>query len=116
MHISTLFSTALHIEKPWFVKRIDFDVKQKKLNIMLDFVKGSTFGISGIDGEYKAYDTVEKSWRHLNFLEHECYLTARTPEYWGSWKTPAMEYWSRLPTKSLIPYATLINHDLSIIL
>ncbi|MBX9597440.1 MAG: hypothetical protein K2X04_02550 [Burkholderiales bacterium] len=48
---------------------------------MLDFVKGSTFGISGIDGEYKAYDTVEKSWRHLNFLEHECYLTARTPEY-----------------------------------
>jgi transposase len=84
MDMSTLFSAALHIEKPWFVKNVDFDVKQKRLNIMLDFVKGSTFGISGIDGEYKAYDTLEKSWRHLNFFEHECYLTARVPRV----KTP----------------------------
>lgn len=84
MDMSTLFSAALHIEKPWFVKNVDFDVKQKRLNIKLDFVKGSTFGISGIDGEYKAYDTVEKSWRHLNFFEHECYLTARVPRV----KTP----------------------------
>ncbi len=29
--------------------------------------------------EYKAYDTVKKSWRHLNFFEHECYLNSRTP-------------------------------------
>ena len=84
MDMSTLFSAALHIEKPWFVKNVDFDVKQKRLNIKLDFVKGSTFGISGIDGEYKAYDTIEKTWRHLNFFEHECYLTARVPRV----KTP----------------------------
>ena len=25
----------------------------------------------------KTYDTVEKSWRHLNFFQHETYLTAR---------------------------------------
>ena len=58
MDMSTLFSATLHIEKPWFVKNVDFDVKQKRLNIRLDFAKGSTFGISGIDGEYKAYDTI----------------------------------------------------------
>ena len=25
------------------------------------------------------HDTKEKTWRHLNFFEHECYLTARVP-------------------------------------
>jgi transposase len=28
---------------------------------------------------YKAYDTVQKTWRHLNFFEHECHLHARVP-------------------------------------
>ena len=27
----------------------------------------------------KAFDTVEKTWRHLNFFQHEAYLTARVP-------------------------------------
>ena len=27
----------------------------------------------------KAYDTKNKTWRHLNFFEHECYLHARVP-------------------------------------
>jgi transposase len=29
--------------------------------------------------EYSAYDTEVKTWQHLNFFEHECYLTARVP-------------------------------------
>ncbi len=29
--------------------------------------------------DLKAYDTVNKSWRHLNFFEHECYIHARVP-------------------------------------
>ena len=30
-------------------------------------------------GNFGAYDTIQKSWRHLNFFEHECYLNARVP-------------------------------------
>ncbi|NPV00917.1 MAG: ISL3 family transposase [Brevinematales bacterium] len=40
------------------------------------------FTITGKNGEAvqaKAYDTVDKTWRHLNFFEHECYLHARVP-------------------------------------
>ena len=28
---------------------------------------------------FGVYDTIEKTWRHLNFFEHECYLNCRVP-------------------------------------
>lgn len=78
-----LFQKALHIEKPFYVKDINFDEQEKKLEIKIDFEKGATFNYkdatTGVEGTYKAYDTVEKRWRHLNFFEHECYLICRTP-------------------------------------
>lgn len=29
--------------------------------------------------KYRAYDTVQKSWRHLKFCEYMSYITARVP-------------------------------------
>jgi len=69
---------ALGINDPWFISDVRFDAKQKRLDIDLDFARGSKFEVSGI-GSFGAYDTVQKSWRHLNFFEHECYLNARVP-------------------------------------
>jgi len=77
-----LFEAALGITSPWYVKKIDFDVVNKSLRIDVDFEAGSTFKdeSEGANGKaYKAYDTIKKEWRHLNFFEHECYLTARVP-------------------------------------
>lgn len=76
-----IFGKALGIDKPWFVSDINFDLAAKRLDIRINFIKGSTFTFNqgGVAGEYKAYDTVEKEWRHLNFFEHECYLKARVP-------------------------------------
>ena len=77
-----LFKKALGIDEPWYVKSIDFIVESKRLDIELDFKRGSTFTDES-DGEdakaYKAYDTVRKKLRHLNFFEHECYLYVRVP-------------------------------------
>ena len=69
MDMREIFSKALGIDNPWLITDVNFDVKAKRLDIKIDFPKGSV-------GEYKAYDTVEKEWRHLNFFEHECYLQA----------------------------------------
>ncbi|NOQ76205.1 MAG: ISL3 family transposase [Methylococcaceae bacterium] len=81
--MTELFQQALHIDSPWFIKSIDFNAEKKQLNIHVDFKRGSTFADPAPDGEsakmYKAYDTVEKSWQHLNFFEHECHLHARVP-------------------------------------
>ena len=78
-----LFEQALHIEHPWYIKDIQFESENKRLDIHIDFHKGSIFDYESQDGkikgDYKAYDTTEKKWRHLNFFEHECFLHARVP-------------------------------------
>lgn len=83
MFTHQLFEQALHIKNPWFIKDINFNHKAKRLDIQIDFYKGSTFHYESeeenVKGDFKAYDTEIKEWRHLNFFEHECYLQARVP-------------------------------------
>jgi transposase len=79
-----LFQMALNITKPWFVSDLTFDEKEKRLDVYVDFVKGSEFGFFDEEQQQeiiglKAYDTTNKKWRHLNFFEHECYIHARVP-------------------------------------
>ena len=79
-----LFQMALNVTDPWFVSDLKFDADNKRLDIYIDFKKGSTF--SYIDPKskeefagLKVHDTKDKRWRHLNFFEHECYLHTRVP-------------------------------------
>lgn len=79
-----LFQMALNVTDPWFVSDLKFDEKTKRLDIYIDFKKGSTFGYFDKESQkelvgLKAYDTNKKKWRHLNFFEHECYIHARVP-------------------------------------
>jgi transposase len=102
-----LFQMALNITDPWFVKDLEFNEKDKRLDIFIDFKRGSEFSYEFIEtktetsqelkdgtkvkvdteveigretfNNLKAYDTKDKTWRHLNFFEHECYLHARVP-------------------------------------
>ena len=112
MDMREIFGKALGIEKPWFIADVNFDVKAKRLDIKIDFPKGATFPFEqeGVVSEYKAYDTVEKEWRHLNFFEHECYLQARVPRI----KTPdnkvhlIMPHWSGLQNGFTLLFEALI--------
>lgn len=86
MFTQPLFELALNIREPWYIKDIQFNVENKRLDIYyIDFRKGAIFHYEyesakeNITGDFKAYDTVDKEWRHLNFFEHECYLHARVP-------------------------------------
>ncbi len=76
-----LFEKALHIEKPFYIKEVRFDKELKRLDINIDFIKGSKFlyDKDSYNETVTAFDTKEKTWRHLNFFEHECYLNARVP-------------------------------------
>lgn len=49
------------------------------LRIRIDFDVGSRFAVAGVDGVHPVHDTVEKSYRHLNFFQHECQLNVRVP-------------------------------------
>ncbi|TAK81874.1 MAG: ISL3 family transposase [Aquabacterium sp.] len=78
-----LFSQALGIEYPWKIESLHFNSDKKRLDIKVSFERGALFSYkderTGTEKQYKAYDTVDKIWRHLNFFEHECYLSVRTP-------------------------------------
>jgi len=77
---SNLFQNALGITFPWKITSVQFDIKTKRLDIHIDFERGATFTDNETpDKAYKVYDTVKKTWKHLNFFQHECYLHARVP-------------------------------------
>jgi transposase len=75
-----LFQMALGLTSPWQVTSSEFDAERSRLDLHVDFVRGATFSCPqcGVGG-CKAHDTEEKSWRHLNFFQHEAYIHARTP-------------------------------------
>jgi transposase len=77
MNMKEIFGKAIGIDAPWFVADVIFDPVAKRLDIKLDFAKGATFSFEqdGIISKYKAYDTVEKEWRHLALIKNEWVTT-----------------------------------------
>lgn len=74
-----LFESALGIKAPWSVQSVDFDEAGKRLTILIDFKAGTRFAVNGHAGEHPVHDTVTKTYRHLNFFQHECHLQVRVP-------------------------------------
>lgn len=74
-----IFEKALGVESPWFIKSTAFDADKKRLDIGIDFKRGWRFPLEDGGVAYPVHDTEEKTWRHLNFFQHECYLHVRVP-------------------------------------
>jgi hypothetical protein len=74
-----LFESALGIADPWFVASVEFNETARTLTVLIDFKAGSRFAVSGHEGSHGVHDTVTKTYRHLNFFQHECHLQVRTP-------------------------------------
>jgi len=70
---------ALGLAEPWKVVKDTFSLEKRQLDITIDFEPGSTFRCPVCGVESKAYDSEMKTWRHLNFFQHETYLHARVP-------------------------------------
>lgn len=79
MNQAQLFAAALGLTAPWYVTDIRFSAAEKRLDLVLDFPRGSRFACPGCATLATAYDTQEETWRHLDFFQHAAYLTARTP-------------------------------------
>ena len=78
MRDTDLFQLALGLVPPWLVKEAKFDVEKKRLDLEIDFTRGGLFPCSGCNKpDCPAHDTVTKTWRHLDFFQHQAFLTAR---------------------------------------
>ena len=80
MRDTTLMQQALGLTPPWTVVRSDFDTQAGRLDVEIDFTPGSRFACPTCGAaDCPAYDTQRKTWRHLNFFQHQAYLNARVP-------------------------------------
>lgn len=74
-----LFSLALGLVPPWLVDDVTFQVEEKRLDLHINFPKGSRFACSVCGEECPVHDTRDHTWRHMDFFQHEAYLHARVP-------------------------------------
>ena len=64
MNDRDLFALALGLTKPWFVSSVELDADQKKLELSIDFERGSEFPCPECGAAAcKAYDTEQWRWR-----------------------------------------------------
>ena len=73
-----LFTTALQLQEPWYIEKVDF-TEEQELHLYICFKKGSKFKIKEDEEETTAYDTVKKTWRHLNFFQYKAYIHCDVP-------------------------------------
>lgn len=71
-----LFSKALMLEEPWYVSKVEF--KDEELHMNIEFKKGYKFKNKSNE-EVTAHDTIEKTWRHLNFFQYKAYIHCKVP-------------------------------------
>jgi transposase len=75
-----LFALALGLQEPWRVVEASFDGERRRLDLRLDFERGARFACPECERPgCEVHDTNEKSWRHLDFFQHQAYLSARVP-------------------------------------
>ncbi len=83
MDIKPLFQTALGLTPPWIVTSVVFKAGESegrgRLDIALSFPAGSRFPCPECAAACPVHDTHEQTWRHLDFFQHQAFLTARVP-------------------------------------
>ena len=73
-----LFQLALGLVPPWMVADAKFDADKKRLDIEIDFKTGGRFPCPDCGkADCPVHDTVKKTWRHLDFFQHQAFLHAR---------------------------------------
>ena len=68
-----LFTKALSLEKPWYVKEVRFEPSGKRLDIYIgrtsELLPCPVCGKTCID-----YDSMDRVWRHLDFFQYDTYM------------------------------------------
>jgi transposase len=74
------FQAALELKDPWYVDGSRFDAVAQRLDIDISLAKGSLFACPSCGATAcPVHDARPLTWRHLDFWQHQTYLTARVP-------------------------------------
>jgi transposase len=81
MNGNDIISLGLGIEAPWKItgQTMNTDKTPHELRISLSSDRGTAYPCPQCGELCKPHDFKEMTWRHLNFFQHLCYITARVP-------------------------------------
>ena len=76
-----ILTLGLGLEAPWILKNqyLDTAVSPHRLDLYVEAERGSLYPCPECGKACPAHDFADKTWRHLNFFQHHCYLHARVP-------------------------------------
>lgn len=76
-----ILTLGLGLEAPWILKdqHLDTSVSPHRLDLYVEAERGSLYPCPECGQACPAHDFADKTWRHLNFFQHHCYLHARVP-------------------------------------
>lgn len=77
--VEALFTTALGLQAPWVVAKVDLDTAKRRIDFEVSCDAGKLpCPACGVNGQ-GIHDRVKRSWRHLDFFQFEAWLHAEVP-------------------------------------
>jgi transposase len=78
---SDIFTLGLGLTPPWRVvdQRLEISKQPNELHLAVAAEAGARFPCPTCGRACKPHDWKEMSWRHLNFFQHACFVSARVP-------------------------------------
>jgi len=74
-----LFTNALGLKDPWKVTEVIFNSNESKIDIYISKTKGTKVTCPVCDKECSAHDSIERTWRHLNFFQYKAFIHCKVP-------------------------------------
>lgn len=81
MDANDVLALGLGVTPPWKLvgQRLDTGTQPNQLHLEVAAERGALFPCPTCGKLCKAHDFAEFTWRHLNFFQHHCYVTATVP-------------------------------------
>jgi transposase len=81
MDANDVLALGLGVTPPWKLvgQRLDGSTQPNQLHLEVAAERGALFPCPTCGKLCKAHDFAEFTWRHLNFFQHHCYVTAKVP-------------------------------------
>lgn len=81
MDANDVLALGLGVTPPWRLvsQRLDTATQPNQLHLEVAAERGALFPCPTCGKPCKAHDFAEFTWRHLNFFQHHCYVTAKVP-------------------------------------
>lgn len=77
--IEALFTTALGLQPPWHVAKVELDTAKRRIDFEVEHT-GKRAACPDCGAEHQLiHDRVRRSWRHLDFFQFEAWLHADVP-------------------------------------